>query len=196
MHAVTDNKDFSPPDQNLSPTKIVLLYALFGISLVLISNAVDAWLEKGLILFEHAGIIKGALFVAVTAGLTHLLMRRLYRQLNSSRDAIQLAEQKIQKLANYDSETGLPNTTLLLDRLNQLIAFNSRKRENTTVIYISLTGFKAVVDARGHCGGSEAMRCAASPNDWFLRFANTIPSPAFIKMNSQSYRVDQCRREI
>ena len=97
--------------------------------------------------------------VISTAGLLYLLIRQYARQIGASQESSDLAEQEIRRLAYYDRETGLPNHNLLLDRLNQVIAFNNRKRKNTAVIYISLTGFKAVVDAHGHSGGSEAM-CA------------------------------------
>jgi diguanylate cyclase (GGDEF)-like protein len=87
----------------------------------------------------------------------YLLIRNYARQLSTSQETFHLAEQEIKKLAYYDRETGLPNHNLLLDRLNQVIAFNSRKQNNTAVIYVSLSGFKVVVDARGHSGVSEVI---------------------------------------
>ena len=151
--------DVHPPDQNLSPFRIVLLYAFIGIAWVVLSDTVASWFVTDVHQFGHIGILKGALFIIATAALLYLLIRNYAAQLRSSQQTFHLAEQEVKKLAYYDVETGLPNHNLLLDRLNQVIAFNSRKRNNTAVIYISLTGFKAVVDALGHSGGCEAV-CA------------------------------------
>lgn len=154
---VTTNKVFSAPYNNLSPARIVLFYLCVGIVWILFSDTATAWLAKDLHQFEHIGILKGVSFIVATAGLLYLLIRYYAQQLRSSQETFHIAEQEIKKLAYYDRETGLPNHNLLLDRLNQVIAFNSRKSKNTAVIYISLTGFKAVVDARGHSGGCEVV---------------------------------------
>ena len=68
------------------------------------------------------------------------------------------ARDEIEKLANYDSETGLPNHSLFMDRLDQAIELASRERNKTAVIYINLTGFKTVVDVFGHSGGCEVLK--------------------------------------
>jgi diguanylate cyclase (GGDEF)-like protein len=154
---VKTNSVFSAPYKNLSPARIVLLYLCAGAGWILCSDYATAWLVKDLHQYEHVAILKGILFIIATAVLLYLLIRYFAQQLRSSQETFHLAEQEIKKLAYYDRETGLPNHNLLLDRLNQVIAFNSRKSRNTAVIYISLTGFKAVVDARGHSGGCEAV---------------------------------------
>jgi diguanylate cyclase (GGDEF)-like protein len=153
--------DASPPDQNFSPATIVLSYSFIGIIWIVFSDAVTSWLLKDVSQFSHIGILKGVFFIIATASLLHLLVRNYSKQLHTSQETFHTAAQEVKKLAYYDSETGLPNHNLLVDRLNQVIAFNSRKRKNTAVIYISLTGFKAVVDARGHSGGTEAV-CAVA----------------------------------
>jgi len=63
------------------------------------------------------------------------------------------ANQVVDKLQNYDSETGLPNLNLFNDRLNQVIALCTREKRKAAVIYISLTGYQAVVEIMGHNGG-------------------------------------------
>ncbi|MBW4053821.1 MAG: EAL domain-containing protein [Proteobacteria bacterium] len=154
---VTTDKIFSAPYNIFSPARIMLLYLSVGIGWIFFSDVTTAWLVKDQHQFEQLAVLKGILFVIATASLLHLLIRHYARQLRSSEETFHLAEQEIKKLAYYDRETGLPNHNLLLDRLNQVIAFNSRKCKNTAVIYISLTGFKAVVDARGHSGGCEVV---------------------------------------
>ncbi|NVN92912.1 MAG: EAL domain-containing protein [Desulfuromonadales bacterium] len=68
------------------------------------------------------------------------------------------AREEIEKLANYDTETGLPNHSLFMDRLEQTIELAARERNKTVIIYINLTGFKAVVDVLGHSGGCEVLK--------------------------------------
>ncbi|HCE68115.1 MAG: hypothetical protein A2X82_18285 [Geobacteraceae bacterium GWC2_55_20] len=164
----TANRVFFSPYDNLSPARIVLLYACIGIGWILFSDSLTSSLIRDRHQLEHAAFAKGSLFILATAVLLYLLIRSYTRQLRSSQETYLLAEREINKLAYYDRETGLPNHNLLQDRLNQVIAFNSRKRKNTAVIYISLTGFKAVVDARGHSGGGEVVRGIAE------RLASTV----------------------
>mgnify|MGYP001363735709 CR=1 FL=1 len=150
-------RDFFSHEQKLSPAGIVLLYTFTGVVWILLSDAAAARFVKDMHQYEDIAVLKGLLFILATAGSLYLLIRNYAGQLRSSQETFHQAEQEIKKLAYYDRETGLPNHNLLLDRLNQVIAFNNRKRKNTAVIYISLTGFKAVVDARGHSGGCDAV---------------------------------------
>jgi diguanylate cyclase (GGDEF)-like protein/PAS domain S-box-containing protein len=62
------------------------------------------------------------------------------------------AREEAEKLANYDPETGLPNHSLFMDRLERTIGQDARARNKTAIIYISLTGYKAIVDVFGHGG--------------------------------------------
>jgi len=171
---VATNKVFSAPYNNLSPARIMLLYLSVGIGWIVFSDAATAWLVTDQRQFEQIAVMKGVLFVIATAALLHLLIRHYAQQLRSSQETFHLAEQEIKKMAYYDHGTGLPNHNLLLDRLNQVIAFNSRKSKNTAVIYISLTGFKAVVDARGHSGGCEAVRGIAERLVSMVRQYDTV----------------------
>ncbi|MHB8057401.1 MAG: EAL domain-containing protein [Desulfuromonadaceae bacterium] len=172
--SVTTDKVFSAPYKNLSPVRIALLYAGVGIGWILLSDFAIIKFVKNLHQLEHAASLKGILFVIATAALLYFLIHNYAQQLLSSQKTFHLAEQEIKKLAYYDRETGLPNHNLLLDRLNQIIAFNSRKRKNTAVVYISLTGFKAVVDAWGHSGGCEAVRGVAERLVLMLRPYDTV----------------------
>ncbi|MFM8330792.1 MAG: putative bifunctional diguanylate cyclase/phosphodiesterase, partial [Candidatus Methylumidiphilus sp.] len=63
------------------------------------------------------------------------------------------AESRIERLAYYDTLTGLPNRRLLEDRLTQAIAQADRHHEQLAVIFLDLDRFKAVNDALGHTYG-------------------------------------------
>ena len=58
-----------------------------------------------------------------------------------------LAEDRIQFMANHDALTGLPNRTLLEDRLSQAILRARRYDHWVTVLFVDLDNFKLVNDS-------------------------------------------------
>lgn len=69
-------------------------------------------------------------------------------------------EQVISHLSYHDPLTGLPNRTLLRDRLNVALAQARRSQERVAVFVLDLDRFKTVNDALGHEGGDELLRAA------------------------------------
>lgn len=63
------------------------------------------------------------------------------------------SDAQIQRLAYYDSLTGLPNRTLLLDRLHQSLAGAARVNGKVALLFIDLDGFKVINDNLGHAQG-------------------------------------------
>ncbi|HUY82011.1 MAG TPA: EAL domain-containing protein [Acidobacteriaceae bacterium] len=59
------------------------------------------------------------------------------------------AEEKVQYLAYYDALTGLPNRTLLEDRLTRALASARRRKEKVAVLFLDLDRFKDINDAFG-----------------------------------------------
>ncbi len=60
-------------------------------------------------------------------------------------------------LALHDSLTGLPNRTLLLDRLAQAQRRRSRTGTSVEVVVVDLDGFKQVNDELGHLAGDSVL---------------------------------------
>ena len=63
------------------------------------------------------------------------------------------AEQKIRRLALYDSLTGLPNRQFFKESLDLAIARAQRGNENLATLFIDLDRFKRVNDTLGHAAG-------------------------------------------
>ncbi|MBJ6724298.1 bifunctional diguanylate cyclase/phosphodiesterase [Geomesophilobacter sediminis] len=87
--------------------------------------------------------------------------------------ALTTARETIEKLSQYDTESGLPNQNLLLDRLNQIISLNSRVNRSTAVIYVGIDGFKGIVDALGLTGSNDLVRDLARRLNAALRRTDT-----------------------
>ena len=60
------------------------------------------------------------------------------------------AEERIEALAFFDQLTGLPNRTLLLDRLRQAMRNSDRSSRYSALLFIDLDNFKTLNDTLGH----------------------------------------------
>lgn len=67
------------------------------------------------------------------------------------------AEEKLTRQALHDPLTGLPNRSLLLDRLRQALARSSRGPTTVTVMFLDLDNFKLVNDSLGHEAGDKVL---------------------------------------
>ncbi|AZE87839.1 putative bifunctional diguanylate cyclase/phosphodiesterase [Pseudomonas orientalis] len=65
---------------------------------------------------------------------------------------------KVSHLLHYDALTGLPNSTLLGDRLTQSIALGRRHDTQLAVMFIGLDRFKRINNALGYPAGDEVLQ--------------------------------------
>lgn len=72
---------------------------------------------------------------------------------------LKVAEQRLERLAQYDSLTGLPNRSLFNQRLEK--ALNSNSQLITAVMFIDLDRFKNINDTYGHSVGDELLHQVA-----------------------------------
>ncbi len=76
--------------------------------------------------------------------------------------------------ALHDPLTGLPNRSLLLDRLSLALARSVRSGDNVSVMLIDLDGFKDVNDTLGHEAGDDLLKVVAQRLQQTLRDADSI----------------------
>lgn len=84
------------------------------------------------------------------------------------------AEEAVHKLAYYDSLTQLPNRTLLLDRLDQVLAQTQRDERNAALLFLDLDSFKAVNDRLGHIYGDSLLKAVGQRLDSCIRKNDTL----------------------
>ncbi|MDP3858533.1 MAG: diguanylate cyclase [Stagnimonas sp.] len=84
------------------------------------------------------------------------------------------AERRMQQLAHYDLLTGLPNRTLLFDRLKQAMHTAARGERQLAVLCLDLDGFKRINDSLGHDQGDLLLRMVADRLNSGLRVADTV----------------------
>ena len=76
-----------------------------------------------------------------------------YEGTNEDITTRKIAEEQVQFLAYYDALTGLPNRTLLQDRLGKAIAGSRRQKCKIALLFLDLDGFKIINDSLGHSVG-------------------------------------------
>ncbi|MGA9804023.1 MAG: PAS domain S-box protein [Terriglobales bacterium] len=72
-----------------------------------------------------------------------------------------VAEKQVQFLAYYDALTGLPNRTLLQDRLAKALASARRQKNKVALLFLDLDRFKTINDSLGHSVGDLVLQQVA-----------------------------------
>jgi diguanylate cyclase (GGDEF)-like protein/PAS domain S-box-containing protein len=84
------------------------------------------------------------------------------------------AEKDIQQLAYFDALTGLPNRTLLNDRVAHALADAARRQEPLALIFLDLDHFKNVNDTLGHRIGDVLLVTLAGRMQAVVRAQDTV----------------------
>jgi diguanylate cyclase (GGDEF)-like protein/PAS domain S-box-containing protein len=84
------------------------------------------------------------------------------------------AEERIYHMAHHDTLTGLPNRSLICDRLEQSLAHAERNKESVLVAFIDLDSFKLVNDTLGHNAGDELLKQVAERMVGCVRREDTV----------------------
>ncbi|MEW8508457.1 MAG: EAL domain-containing protein [Candidatus Thiodiazotropha sp.] len=83
-------------------------------------------------------------------------------------------QDQVEYIANHDTLTGLPNRTLLADRLNLHMSQANRRNQQLAVIYLDLDGFKDINDTHGHEVGDYVLVVTAQKLKAATRESDTV----------------------
>ena len=83
-------------------------------------------------------------------------------------------QRKLEHIANFDALTGLPNRTLLADRMNQAMIQSQRNGRSLAVAFLDLDDFKVINDTYGHTVGDELLIIVSQRMKEALREGDTI----------------------
>ena len=83
-------------------------------------------------------------------------------------------EKEIEYQATHDSLTGLPNRTLLADRIQQCMSFANRYQKKLAVAFVDLDQFKLINDSMGHDVGDQLLITMANRLVSCLRETDTV----------------------
>ena len=97
-----------------------------------------------------------------------------YRGTGSDITARKLTEQRVHHVAQHDVLTGLPNRSLLQDRLGQAVSYATRSGNPVWVMLIDLDRFKFVNDSMGHKAGDVLLMTVAARLRSSLRDSDTV----------------------
>ena len=104
------------------------------------------------------------------------------------------AQERLERLAQFDSLTGLPNRHLFHDRLTKTMAHARRGGSPMAVLFIDLDRFKLVNDTQGHSAatsppGSRGSSVAVRSGDTVGRFGGDEFGPSSPISRSRATRV-------
>ncbi len=83
-------------------------------------------------------------------------------------------EDELAFLATHDPLTGLPNRTLILDRVEQMLARAQRSHTPVAALFIDVDNFKSINDTLGHGVGDELLRAVAARLEGVVRHADAL----------------------
>jgi len=179
------NKDLNCKANNYA-AKISIIYAVASAIWILVSDMLTTKLLSSKNLFAMFSIIKGWLFVLVTASLLYFLIRKkiysLYLSENNLQNALnelqkinaelsktqeklvvqykKLAknQEKIKELAYFDQLTGLPNKNHFMLTLEKTIKESNFKGQQFALILIDIDNFGKINNTLGHTTGDIVLK--------------------------------------
>lgn len=146
----------------------------YRLDLSLLKDELGAWQRIG-IFYDIHQMKRAEQQLKASHDNLETLVKQRTRQLVESNHALEneillrkRAQEDAERLAFFDPLTGLPNRTLLGNRMDQAIALAQRIQKPLGVLYMDLDGFKSVNDTMGHEQGDNLLK------EISVRLTNTI----------------------
>jgi diguanylate cyclase (GGDEF)-like protein len=83
-------------------------------------------------------------------------------------------QEELAFMATHDPLTGLPNRTLMLDRVEQMLGRAHRHSSPIAALFIDLDNFKSINDTLGHRAGDELLRAVTARLEGVVREADAL----------------------
>jgi diguanylate cyclase (GGDEF)-like protein len=83
-------------------------------------------------------------------------------------------QEELAFLATHDALTGLPNRTLILDRVEQMLVRSRRSQTPVAALFVDLDNFKSINDTLGHNTGDELLTAVTSRLDGVVRESDAL----------------------
>lgn len=175
---------------NSYAVKIVIIYTLVSVAWITCSDYITSRLFENKQIYTLFSIMKGWLFVAITAALLYYLIRnKLYslylseRQLQNALDDLKKTnlelsktreklvgqyrklakkQQKIKELAYFDALTGLSNRNHFQLVLDKYINECSQKNQLLALICLDIDNFNRINNTAGYAGGDILLKDVAN----------------------------------
>ena len=84
------------------------------------------------------------------------------------------SEERLEFLAQHDPLTGLPNRSLLIDRLHQAIGLAERNASSGALLFLDLDHFKNLNDTLGHAAGDRLLVAVGQRIQASIRHVDTV----------------------
>lgn len=136
------------------------------------------------IVVEDYCSVEDAAQIIITSSIEHLVTGFMvtshgrYIGVANGHDLLNLITQRNQAelyyLAHYDPLTGVPNRTLLNDRISQACLDADRKASNVALLFIDVDRFKQINDSLGHRAGDAVLRALVGRLKTAARKTDTV----------------------
>jgi diguanylate cyclase (GGDEF)-like protein len=83
-------------------------------------------------------------------------------------------QEELAFMATHDALTGLPNRTLIVDRLEQMLLRARHSQTPVAALFIDLDNFKGINDTLGHGAGDELLQAVAARLDGVVRDVDAL----------------------
>ena len=148
------------------------------------SYILNAYTDQHLEIIQAVGAYSA---IALENSTVHEEISKLNKIINSEKKELEKAYLKIDRLANHDILTSLPNRRLFAELLKQELRQADRHKTKIAVLFIDLDDFKPVNDKIGHDAGDKVLQMVAQ------RFISTLrESDAIARIGGDEFAAIIC----